>query len=122
VRTATHSPQPQARVRGNTKLSATARRHHGGGGVAHQRKGQPVAREASIRLEAEFIYQAASPVQPSLAVLRQAEFIRGKKIRRPEQLFKAPMSRSYFYGRMMQRKPRWQVEVSIGCAMRAAGR
>jgi hypothetical protein len=25
-------------------------------------------------------------------------------------------------GRRMQRKPRWQVEVSTGCAMRAAGR
>ena len=85
-------------------------------------RGQPVAREASYPLGNGVYLLGGLHVKPSLAVLRQAEFIRGKNIRRPEQLFKAPISRSYFYGRMMQRKPRWHVEVSIGCAMRAAGR
>ena len=85
-------------------------------------RGQPVAREASYPLGSGVYLSGGFPVQPSLAVLRQAEFIRGKKIGRPEQLFMAPMSRSYFCGRMMQRKPRWHAEVSIGCAMRAAGR
>ncbi len=32
------------------------------------------------------------------------------------------IARAYCGARTMQRKPRWHVDVSIGCAIRAAGR
>ena len=46
-------------------------------------RGQPVAREARYPLGSGVYLLGGFPVQPSVAVLRQAECIRGKKIRRP---------------------------------------